>query len=135
KRLAEGGGRFDQLAALEQVVRARGELEVAAVLVGAFLHDGEVAVLGVLGHLEIEGGVVDRLLDDGVRRHVADLFTAVVDGAVVTDGIDVLLGSSETHWAEVASSIDCRRPIPLARIVYPGPAGSAAHTTGLVLHE
>ena len=40
------------------------------------------------------------LLDDRVGGHIRDLFAAVVDGAVVAERFDVLLGSAETHVAE-----------------------------------
>lgn len=122
--LAKGGRSFDELAALEEVVRARWILRVAAVLVAALLHDGEVPVLGVLRHFEVERGVVDCLLDDRVRRNVGDLFAAVEDGSVVADGVNVLLRSSETHVAEVVLA----GGLPRANTV--GPDSLAASGTG-----
>ncbi|GMV85588.1 MAG: hypothetical protein AMXMBFR80_14430 [Dehalococcoidia bacterium] len=101
--LAERGRGLDELAALEKVVAAGGNFEIAAVAVAALGHDGEVAVGRVFGHFEVEAGVVDGLLDDRVRGDIGHLLAAVEDGAVVFQGVDVLLGGAESHGCGASS--------------------------------
>ena len=66
----------DQLAALEQVVAVARNMVVAAVLVGALLHDREFAILRIVRHPVVERGVLDRDSDHGMRGYVGDLFAA-----------------------------------------------------------
>ncbi len=127
ERLTKGRGSLDEFAALQKVVVAGRDFEVAAVFVRAFLHDSEVVVVRVLGHFKIEGGMMDRLLDNRVRGDISDFFTPVVNGAVVADGFDVLLWSSKTHEEGVPLPVDCRGRIPLARTFYPRIDGIAGH--------
>ncbi len=112
--LPQCGRRLDELAPLEQVIGVRGDLVVAAVLLGALGHHGEVAVGRVLRHLEVDGGVVHGLLDDRVGRDIGHLLATIEHGPPVLERVNVLLGGAESHSFGSVLRLDCLGPIPLA---------------------
>jgi hypothetical protein len=84
--------RLDQLAPREEVVRAPGDREVAAVTLGS---DRELAEPSVLGEREVEARVIDGGPEDGVGDDIVDALAAVEDAPAVAEAGAILVRRSE----------------------------------------
>ena len=62
QRTSQTRRRLDELAALQQVVTAAGEVIIAADLLAGLkiMHHGQIAIAGVFGHLIVDAGVLYR---------------------------------------------------------------------------
>ena len=107
QRAAERRGPLDQRAALQQVLRRRGDGVVPRAGAPGAVDHGQRPVRGVVGHAVVDGGVLHRAPDHGMGRDVLHPLPAVVDRPPVAQAVLVVLRRHQWH-----RRVSSRSPAP-----------------------
>jgi hypothetical protein len=92
-----GRGQLDQRASLQEVVRRPRDLVIPRVVAAALVHDTQRPVPRLVGEPVVDGGVIDRHRDHGMRRDVLDALAPEVHRPRVAQTLHVLLSRSQSQ--------------------------------------